>query len=224
MLKTESEKPKERYNQQYKEDNQRVKSTRSTTFRGSTPDFSTRLSPEVFSTMRCIRKTAGVKSVFPLLHVLPKAIERYLPVIPLVTLSNQTMFAYDQVNRPHRSYRPSGGLPRGGPRTCHRWICLQLSGDRCGGQRRHKNSSYQPVGRWRKVTSSSCLPSTPKTSEKYCIYYGLRPSPIVNFSPNATKTAWYHHHTEAKEMEHDTKGTGQRFPYGSPLDTRAEHK
>ena len=29
--------------------------------------------------------------------------------------------------RPHRSYRPSGGLPRGKPRTRHMWICLQLS-------------------------------------------------------------------------------------------------
>ena len=40
-------------------------------------------------------------------------------------------FAYDQVIRPHLSYRTSGGLPRGKPRNSDRWICLQLSGARC---------------------------------------------------------------------------------------------
>ena len=53
-----------------------------------------------------------------------------MPVIPLATRSQHVDFAYDQVVRPHRSYRPSGGLPRGKPRTRHMWICLQLSGAR----------------------------------------------------------------------------------------------
>ena len=50
-----------------------------------------------------------------------------LPVIPLTTRSQQVVFTYDQVIRPHRNYRASGGLPRGDPRSRHRWICLQLS-------------------------------------------------------------------------------------------------
>ena len=54
-----------------------------------------------------------------------------MPVIPLVTRSQHVDFAYDQVVRPHRSYRPSGGLPRGKPRTRHMSMCLQLSGARC---------------------------------------------------------------------------------------------
>ena len=53
-----------------------------------------------------------------------------MPVIPLATRSQHVDFAYDQVVRPHRSYHPSGGLPRGKPRTRHMWICLQLSGAR----------------------------------------------------------------------------------------------
>ena len=57
--------------------------------------------------------------VFPLLDELPKAIEPHLPVIPPATQSQHVVFAYDQVARPHRSNRPSGGLPRGKPRTCH---------------------------------------------------------------------------------------------------------
>ena len=68
--------------------------------------------------------------VFPLLCELPKAIEPHLPVIPLATRSQHVVFTYDQVVRPHHSYRPSGGLPRGKPRTRHMWICLQLSGAR----------------------------------------------------------------------------------------------
>ena len=80
--------------------------------------------------------------VFPLLGELPKAIEPHLlllllllllarlPVIPLATRSQHVVFAYDQVVRPHRSYRPSGGLPGGKPRTRYMWICLQLSGAR----------------------------------------------------------------------------------------------
>ena len=50
-------------------------------------------------------------SVFPLLGELPKAIELQLPVIPLATRSQHVIFAYDQVVRPHRSYRPSVGFP-----------------------------------------------------------------------------------------------------------------
>ena len=38
-----------------------------------------------------------------------------LPVISLATRSHHVIFAYDQVIRSHRSYRPSGGLPKGGP-------------------------------------------------------------------------------------------------------------
>ena len=53
-----------------------------------------------------------------------------MPVIPLATRSQHVDFAYDQVVIPHRSYRPSDGLPRGKPRTRHMWICLQLSGAR----------------------------------------------------------------------------------------------
>ena len=68
--------------------------------------------------------------VFPLLGELPKAIEPHMPVIPLATRSQHVDFVYDQVVRPHRSYRPSGGLPRGKPRTRHMWICLQMSGAR----------------------------------------------------------------------------------------------
>ena len=47
-----------------------------------------------------------------------------------VTLTSAEVSAYDQVVRPHRSHRPSGGLPRGKPWTRHMWICLQLSGAR----------------------------------------------------------------------------------------------
>ena len=66
--------------------------------------------------------------VFPLLGELTKAIESQLLVCKLYQLYHQVVFAYDQVNRPHRSYCPSGGLIWVSPRTCHRWICLQLSG------------------------------------------------------------------------------------------------
>ena len=68
--------------------------------------------------------------VFPLLGELPKAIEPHLPVMPLATRSQHVVFAYNQVARPHHSYRPSGGLPGGKPRTRHMWICLQLTGAR----------------------------------------------------------------------------------------------
>ena len=53
-----------------------------------------------------------------------------LPVIPLATRSQHVIIAYDQVVRPHRCYRPSGGLPRVNPRTRHMWTCPQLSGAR----------------------------------------------------------------------------------------------
>ena len=49
---------------------------------------------------------------------------------PLAARSQHVIFAYDQVVRPHRSYRLSGGLPRGKPRSRHMWICPQLSGAR----------------------------------------------------------------------------------------------
>ena len=68
--------------------------------------------------------------VFPLLGELPKAYRATpacLPVIPPATRSQHVIFAYDQVARPHRSYRHSGGLPRGKPRTRHMLICPQLS-------------------------------------------------------------------------------------------------
>ena len=55
-----------------------------TAIRGSTPDFSSRLSPEVFSTSGYFRKTVGFEiRVFPLLFELPKAIEPHLPVCQL---------------------------------------------------------------------------------------------------------------------------------------------
>ena len=69
--------------------------------------------------------------VFPLLAAKGyRATPAHMPVIPLATRSQHVDFAYHQVVRPHRSYRPSGGLPRGKPRTHHMWICLQLSGAR----------------------------------------------------------------------------------------------
>ena len=69
--------------------------------------------------------------VFPLLGELPRVPAPVrMPVIPQATRSQHVDFAYDQVVRPHRSYRPSVGLSRGKPRTRHMWICLQLSGAR----------------------------------------------------------------------------------------------
>ena len=44
--------------------------------------------------------------------------------------SQYVVFAYDLAVRPHRSYRHSGGLPRGNPRNIHgvsMWILLQDS-------------------------------------------------------------------------------------------------
>ena len=104
-----------------------------TAFRGSTPDFSLRLSPEVFSAKGYFRKTAGFEISFPSPRWAAKgyrASPARLPVIPLATLSHHVVLAYDQVVWPHRSYSPSGGFPRGKPRTRHMWICLQLSGGR----------------------------------------------------------------------------------------------
>ena len=41
-----------------------------------------------------------------------------LSVIPLAIRFQQVVFAYDQIIRPHRSYRPSGGVSKGlGPAT-----------------------------------------------------------------------------------------------------------
>ena len=55
-----------------------------TAFLGSTHDFSSRLSPEVFFTCGYFRKTAGFEiSVFPLLGELPKTIEPHLPICQL---------------------------------------------------------------------------------------------------------------------------------------------
>ena len=69
-----------------------------------------------------------LKSVFPRLGELTKAIEpARLPVIPLETRSIKVVLVYDHVNKPNRSYRTSGWLPMGRPRTCHRLIFLQLS-------------------------------------------------------------------------------------------------
>ena len=51
---------------------------------GSTPDFSSGLSPEVFSTSGFFRKTAGFEiRVLPLLGELPKAIEPHMPICQL---------------------------------------------------------------------------------------------------------------------------------------------
>ena len=90
--------------------------------------FSSRLSPEVFSTSGYFRKTAGVwNKSFPSPRWAAKgywATPARLPVILLAARSQHVVFAYDQVVRPHRSFRPSGGLPRGIPRTRHMWICL----------------------------------------------------------------------------------------------------
>ena len=44
---------------------------------------------------------------------------------------------------------------------------------------------------WLKAISKlNCLPSTPRTSEESCEYFGPRPSLANIFSPTATKTAW----------------------------------
>ena len=103
-----------------------------TAFRSSTHNFSLRLSHEVFCTSGYFHKTAGVwNQSFPSPRWAAKghwATPARLPVIPLATWSQHVVFAYDQVVRPHRSYHPSGGLPRGKPWTRHMWICLQLSG------------------------------------------------------------------------------------------------
>ena len=48
--------------------------------------------------------------VFPLLGEMPKAIKPHLTAIQLATRSHHVVFAYDQVVRPHSSYRPLGGL------------------------------------------------------------------------------------------------------------------
>ena len=84
---------------------------------GCIPDFSSRLSPEVFSTSGYFRKTAGVwNQIFPSHRWAAKGnrvTPARLPVITLATRSQHVIFAYDQVIRPHRSYRPSGGLPKG---------------------------------------------------------------------------------------------------------------
>ena len=96
--------------------------------------FSSRLSPEVFSTSVYFRKTAGVwNQSFPSPRWAAKgyrATPARMPVIPLATRSQHVDFAYDQVVRPHRSYGPSGGLPWGKPRTRHMWIYQQFSGAR----------------------------------------------------------------------------------------------
>ena len=97
-----------------------------TAFRGSTPDFSSRLSPEVLATRGYLRKTAGAfNQSFPSPSRAAKvyrASPSSLPVMSLTTRSEHVVFAYGHVVRPHRSYRPSGGLPRGKPRTSHMWI------------------------------------------------------------------------------------------------------
>ena len=70
------------------------------------------------------RKTAGVwNQSFPSHRWAAKghrATPARLPVIPLATRSQHVIFTNDQVGRPHRTYRPLGGLPRGshGPATC----------------------------------------------------------------------------------------------------------
>ena len=56
-----------------------------------------------------------------------RASPAHLQVIALAIRSKQVVFTYDQVVKPHHSYRPSGGLQRGMTRTGHRWNCLQLS-------------------------------------------------------------------------------------------------
>ena len=89
--------------------------------RGFTPDSSSRLSPEVISTSEYFRKSAGVSNKsFPYPRRAAKghrATPARLPVIPLATRYQHVVFAYDQVVRFNRSYRHSGGLPRGNLRT-----------------------------------------------------------------------------------------------------------
>ena len=65
-----------------------------------------------------------------LLCELPSSFTCHLPFIPLATSTKQMVFAYNKVSKPHHSYRPLSGLPRGEHRTHHMWICQQLSGAR----------------------------------------------------------------------------------------------
>ena len=53
-----------------------------------------------------------------------------LPVMALASQSLLVVFVDDQIINPHRSYRPSGGLPMVKPRIRLSWMCLQLSGAR----------------------------------------------------------------------------------------------
>ena len=83
--------------------------------RGSTPDLSSRLSPEIF------HKTAGVKNKS--FHSPKWAVKSYqispahLPVILPATRSKQIVFAYNQVIIPHCSYHHEGWIPREKPQT-----------------------------------------------------------------------------------------------------------
>ena len=72
-----------------------------------TPDFSSKLSPEVFFT----RHQRFEIRVFPLLIELPKAIKPHLPVILLASRSHQVVFTYDEVTRPQCNYRLLVGFP-----------------------------------------------------------------------------------------------------------------
>ena len=117
-----------------------------TAFRDSTPDFSSRLSPEVFFTSGYFCKTAeALNQSFPSPMWAAKghrATPARMPVIPLATRSHHVVFAYDQVVRPHRSYRPSGGLPRGKP---HVDLPAIVRSQRRGHQRRQGKTDYKSI-------------------------------------------------------------------------------
>ena len=112
------------------EQRREVRVLHQTAIMGSTPDFSSRLSPEVFSTSGYFRKTVGFEiRVFPLLGELPMAIEPHLPVCQLsrwqlgpTTWSSPTTKSFDpivvaalRVGFPGKSH---------GPATCgFAWNC-----------------------------------------------------------------------------------------------------
>ena len=53
-----------------------------------------------------------------------------------------------------------------------------------------------------KITSSSCSLSTQGTSEIYCEYAGLTPTPIMNCLHDATNKHWDHHHSDGLDMSY----------------------
>ena len=89
------------------------------TFKGSTPECPSRLSPEDFSTWGYFCNTVGIwTQSFSSPRWPAKGYQdssARLQVMLLLTTSNQVIFAYDHVIRAHHSYCPCFGLPMGKP-------------------------------------------------------------------------------------------------------------